>query len=89
MERKYPFLDADERLKLLVWMKGNIAPGQDGAVFRTDSMGSTMKYSEHGNRDSDVGWEIDHIIPNGDSSTPNLQPLQWRNNVEKGDKMPD
>lgn len=49
-----------------------------------------MKYSEHGNRNSEHGWEIDHINPvsnGGGDELPNLQPLNWKNNADKGDKL--
>ena len=45
-----------------------------------------MKWSEHGNRNSENGWEIDHINPvaNGDGDElSNLQPLNWNNNSDK------
>ena len=48
-----------------------------------------MKRTDYGNRDSQYGWEIDHINPNAPSysrdSFANLQPLQWENNVDKSD----
>jgi len=56
--------------------------------FRRDDCGAWMLFSEHGNRDSKYGWEIDHIVPvalDGTDVLSNLQPLHWRNNVEKGD----
>ncbi len=49
-----------------------------------------MKWSEHGNRDSKYGWEIDHINPvanGGGDELNNLQPLNWVNNANKGDKL--
>jgi len=49
-----------------------------------------MKYTEHGNRQSEYGWEIDHINPvanNGSDDLYNLQPLYWGNNLDKGDSL--
>jgi hypothetical protein len=46
-----------------------------------------IKRSEHGNRDSQFGWEIDHVVPKALEGTDlfgNLQPLHWRANVAKG-----
>ena len=90
----YPFLEANENLKLAVWRKGTIIPPSngntwDGNAWRFDSYGSVMKYSEHGNRDSVYGWEIDHIKPvakGGSDELSNLQPLNWKSNAAKGDK---
>jgi 5-methylcytosine-specific restriction endonuclease McrA len=96
MPYNYPFKTIDESLKLKVWNKGTIVPDKDGKhwdpkEWRYDKCGKPIKYNEHGNTNSDVGWEIDHIIPtskNGPDTLENLQPLQWENNRRKGDDYP-
>ncbi len=73
----------------LVWTKGRAIPDFSPAQWRWDKCGAVIEYSNYGDRDSEHGWEIDHINPvsNGGSDNPsNLQLLNWRNNVEKGDK---
>lgn len=72
-----------------VWAKATYAKGlmpiQD---IKVDAYGRHMKYSEHGNRNSEYGWEVDHIKPVAKFGTDdiwNLQPLNWKSNVEKGD----
>ncbi len=73
-----------------VWNKGKVIPTFPAETWRLDQCGSAMKFSEHGNRKSEVGWEIDHINPvsNGGLDTiENLQPLNWVNNVLKNDKL--
>jgi hypothetical protein len=67
-----------------VWEKGTIVPGYDPAKYRQDKCRAWMVRSEYGNRNSNFGWEVDHIIPNGIDYLSNLQPLQWENNVAKG-----
>lgn len=86
----YYFKDANEKLVLAVWDKGEIIPGKNKAVWRKDIVGNLMKHSEHGDRKAPHGWEMDHIIPRkhgGSDKLSNLQPLYWRANKEKGDKL--
>jgi hypothetical protein len=75
---------------LAVWRKGAIILGQDSAIMRRDSEGSIMLFSQRGNCDSEYGWQIDHIHPRskgGKDVLSNLQPLNWRNNQRKKDKI--
>ena len=96
MAYDYPFRTASEQLKRDVWGKGRIVPDKgnahwDPAEWRYDCCGKPIKYTEHGNIKSDVGWEIDHIKPvarGGIDAIDNLQPLQWEKNREKGDTFP-
>jgi len=79
-----------EATKKSVWNKGRKIPDFDEDIWRWDKCGLVMKWSEHGNRDSKHGWEIDHINPvtnGGGDELSNLQPLNWENNVDKGDKL--
>ena len=69
-----------------VWEKGETIPTYDSNKWRKDKCGAWMTRSEYGNRDSDYGWEIDHITPKEDGGTDkidNLRPLQWENNASK------
>ena len=59
-------------------------PGSDDNVWRLDVYDSKIQRNEYGTRESIYGWEIDHIDPNGGDDISNLQPLQWENNVKKG-----
>lgn len=91
MGYKYPFAGADDGLKSDVWWKGTPISDFDKKVWMHDKCGHVMKWSDHGDRDSKYGWEIDHIIPSskgGTDALENLQPLNWNNNAAKGDKYP-
>ena len=66
--------------------KGNAKPN----AYCTDIEGNKIKYDDYGNRDSDYGWEIDHIHPEsrgGSDELSNLQPLQWEANMKKSNKI--
>ena len=78
------------KTKLDVWVKGSVIPNFDADTWRHDKCGAVMKWSEHGNRQSEHGWEIDHINPaanGGGDELSNLQPLNWENNASKGDDL--
>jgi hypothetical protein len=68
-----------------VWNKGRPIPGKDPDIMRQDPCSTPMKKDDYGNRDSDYGWEIDHINPKGSDNVANLQPLNWKNNTRKSD----
>lgn len=74
--------------KSAVWNKATKVEGNDPNVFRKDECGAWIKWADHGNRNSQYGWEIDHITPEskgGSDNTNNLCPLQWQNNISKSD----
>ena len=95
MTYSYPFKNADEDVKRAVWSKGHkiVQNGKtyDPDILRWDICGNVMRYSDHGNTNSDNGWEVDHIMPSskgGPTRPENLQPLYWENNRRKGDTYP-
>lgn len=84
----------------MIWQKALVQEGYDPASIRKDACGAWIVYSEYGNKDSDFGWEIDHIVPRSIlesqnvsddkiNDMENLRPLNWRNNESKGDDYPD
>ncbi len=78
----------DKEMIKEVWRKATIVPGVDKNNLRKDQCGAWIKFSDYGNRNSETGWEIDHIKPiskGGKDNIENLRPLQWQNNAEKSD----
>lgn len=68
-----------------VWEKGQVVSNNDPGQWRKDECGAWMARNKYGNRNSQYGWEIDHISPGGPDTLDNLRPLQWQNNVDKSD----
>lgn len=60
--------------------------GRDPNVIRIDSQFNYILFSEYGNRNSEYGWERDHIVPlskGGLDTDDNIQALHWRANLSK------
>lgn len=75
-----------------IWKKAAVTPNSDPSTWRKDVAGAWIKRSEYGNRDSEYGWEVDHIIPKskgGKTELGNLRPLQHQNNASKGNNYPE
>lgn len=74
-----------------VWQKAIFQdPIHELLGFRKDAYGNWIQKHQYGNRNSDLGWEMDHFfVPKslgGSSSIENLQPVHWKVNVDKSNK---
>ena len=66
-----------------VWQKAREIPGFSSLIWRWDDFGRVIRYTDYGNRQSQWGWEIDHITPKSEggdrpfvqSSSTELGPL--------------
>jgi hypothetical protein len=80
-------LGTPEHRKVAVWWKGRVIPGFDAAVWRHDAFGHVIRFSDYGDRASQYGWEIDHVLPTalgGADTIDNLRPLHCTNNAGLG-----
>ena len=78
-------MDLDDAIIKKVWSKALVVPKFNHAKFRKDTCGAWIRFDKHGDRKSKYGWEIDHIDPDGSDALTNLRPLQWENNLARGD----
>lgn len=82
----------DLETKAYHWVRLRAVAGEDPSTVRIDCCGWRVHWDQYGNRQSDFGWELDHIKPRelgGLSTNDNLQALHWKNNVSKGANYPN
>ncbi len=71
------------------WKNAKKIQGEDPDQYRQDPYGNKIRKNSFG-KDSEMGWEVDHIIPKargGSDATQNLQALQTKVNREKSDSL--
>lgn len=86
-------MDFSDDMKDAVWEKKkpyytSLLGSGDGDKGR-DICGAEIHKDQYG-RQTEFGWEIDHIKPiskGGTDDLSNLQPLHWENNSAKSDKI--
>ncbi len=75
-----------------IWQKAIVVEGYDKALYRQDFSGAWISRNAYNDRNSVLGWEIDHIYPKskgGGNHWVNLRPINWKNNIAKGDDYPN
>lgn len=76
--------------KEIAWENAHIIRGKNPDVYRKDDYGNVMYKSSY-EKQSDMGWEVDHRHPiskGGTDSSRNLQAVQWEENRKKSDTYP-
>lgn len=75
----------NDRIIDAVWEKAKKVEGYNPDIWRQDFANAWIRKDLYGAKHP-FGWAIDHIKPvskNGTSDMPNLEPLQWQNNIQK------
>lgn len=77
---------SDEKVQR-VWEKATIVANNDPNVWRKDRCDAWIHRNTYGEnaRNSEYGWEVHHVNPNGNDDLTNLLPLQWENNMATAD----
>ena len=73
-----------------IWQKGKEICGADPNLWRNDEFDLPMCRDEYGNRNSEFGWEVDHILPvsmGGSDELTNLRPLNWYSNASRSNNV--
>ena len=71
------------------WNNAKKISGEDPNTYRQDPYGNKIRKNSFG-KDSEMGWEVDHIKPKargGSDATQNLQALKTKVNREKSDSL--
>ena len=92
-------MNLSEKEKDRIFRKARKIEGLDADEWRMDACNAIIHRSSFGRDDEFFGWEVDHIVPKSlleENGVPqdliddfqNLRPLNWRNNVSKGNDYP-
>lgn len=77
----------EDQRKIAAWRNAHPQIGYDPVYVRKDDYGSWIEWVHYGNRQSAVGWEIDHRRPTalgGSNALSNLRALHWQHNASLG-----
>lgn len=76
--------------KARAWVQAAEIPGYDRFMWRRDTDGYAIRWSDYGDRSSEFGWEIDHITPlgiGGLDHVHNIRARHWRGNASAGGSL--
>lgn len=76
----------------IIWQKGLKVDGYNPDLYRQDFSGAWIARNAYADRESIFGWEYDHVYPKskgGTNEEVNLRPINWQNNLSKGDNYPE
>lgn len=88
-----------DELKERLWNNAIKKEGYNPDQYRLDPCGAWIQKDKYNDRNSDFGWEIDHIYPQAllkekdaeideIDAEENLRAMNWHNNVSKGTDYP-
>lgn len=88
-----------EDQKKFFWNEATPIKGHDESSIRQDPCGAWIYWDKYQDRNSDFGWEIDHIVPQSIlkergadkeeiDCKDNLRAMNWHNVVSKGNDYP-
>jgi len=72
-----------------IWNKAKPMRGKNPDVWKKDKYNKKIRFGSYGTT-GEYGWEIDHKNPKdkgGSNQDRNLQPLHWKENRKKSDKV--
>ena len=81
---------AKQKQKEIAWDKAYPIQGKNPNLWRHDPYGNTIYKPAYG-KEGDQGWQVDHKHPKSKGGTDNprnLQPIQTKENRQKGAKYP-
>ena len=76
-----------EQRKLDAWCACRVLPNYSPAIWRHDCNGRVIRFSDYGNRSSEYGGELDHVVAGalgGSDHSSNIRALHWRDNASHG-----
>lgn len=73
-----------EKIIKQVWDKTQTIPGLSEYIWRVDSQGKWILWTNYNNRNSAYGWVVDYIDPTAKDKDKlhNLQALHWESKHE-------